>query len=122
MENLVNWFEIPVVDFDRARTFYSAITEVPIETVNLMGMTMGMFTPADEPAGGAIVKSDFHKPSTDGIVVYLNGNPDLNIMLNKVADAGGLIVMHKTQIAADFGFMAFFIDSEGNKIALHSKS
>lgn len=121
MQQLVNWFEIPVVDFERAKAFYTAITELPIETINAMGMTLGMFMPSDEPAGGAIVKSDFHKPSTDGTVVYLNGNPDLNTMLNKVVAAGGIIVMHKTQIAADMGFMAFFIDSEGNKVALHSK-
>jgi predicted enzyme related to lactoylglutathione lyase len=69
-----------------------------------------------------LVKSDgFHKPSaTDGPLVYLNGNPDLQNVLDKVEAAGGKIMVPKTVISPEYGSMAVFIDTEGNRIALHS--
>jgi predicted enzyme related to lactoylglutathione lyase len=66
-----------------------------------------------------LVKSDDHKPSMEGVVLYLNGDPDLDNVLNKVEGAGGKVVMPKVSIG-DNGFMAFFIDTEGNKMGLHS--
>ncbi len=66
-----------------------------------------------------MVKSDDHKPSMEGVVLYLNGDPDLDNVLNKVEGAGGKVVMPKVSIG-DNGFMAFFIDTEGNKMGLHS--
>jgi len=72
--------------------------------------------------GGAVVKSDgFHKPSpTDGPLIYLNGNPDVQKVLDKVEKAGGKIIVPKTQITPEYGFMGVFIDTEGNRIGLHS--
>jgi predicted enzyme related to lactoylglutathione lyase len=63
----------------------------------------------------------FHKPSTtDGPLIYLNGNPDLQNILDKVEKAGGKIMVPKTEISPEYGFMAVFIDTEGNRIGLHS--
>ena len=72
--------------------------------------------------GGAIVDSGgFHKPSaTDGPLIYLNGNPDVQKVLDKVEAAGGSIMMPKTEISPEYGFMAVIIDSEGNRIGLHN--
>jgi uncharacterized protein len=72
--------------------------------------------------GGALVHSGgFHKPSaTDGPLVYLNANPDVQLVLNKVTAAGGKILVPKTEISPDFGHMAVLIDTEGNRVALHS--
>ena len=72
--------------------------------------------------GGAIVDSGgFHKPSaTDGPLIYLNGNPDVQKILNKVEAAGGSIMMPKTEISPEYGFMAVIIDTEGNRIGLHN--
>lgn len=72
--------------------------------------------------GGAIVYSGgFHKPSTtDGPLIYLNANPDVQIILDRVEKAGGKILVPKTPISDEFGFMAVIVDSEGNRIALHS--
>lgn len=72
--------------------------------------------------GGAIVDSGgFHKPSaTDGPLIYLNGNPDVQIILDRVEGAGGKIIVPKTQISPEYGYMAAFIDTEGNRIGLHS--
>jgi predicted enzyme related to lactoylglutathione lyase len=68
-----------------------------------------------------LVQSDMHKPSADGAKVYFNGNPDLDTALSKVEGAGGTIAMPKTKINDDIGYMAFFIDTEGNAVALHSQ-
>jgi len=72
--------------------------------------------------GGAIVHSGgFHKVSaTDGPLVYLNGNPDVQIVLDRIEAAGGEILVPKTEISPEYGHMAVFLDSEGNRIALHS--
>lgn len=72
--------------------------------------------------GGAIVDSGgFHKPSsTDGPLIYLNGNPDLQQILDKVEEAGGKIMVPKTEISPEYGSMAVIIDTEGNRIGLHS--
>ena len=61
------------------------------------------------------------KPSaTDGPLIYLNGNPDVQKVLDKVEHAGGKIMVPKTMISPEFGFMAVILDTEGNRIALHS--
>lgn len=72
--------------------------------------------------GGAVVDSGgFHKPSaTDGPLIYLNANPDVQIVLDRIENAGGKIIVPKTQISPEYGYMAVFIDTEGNRIALHS--
>ena len=122
-ENSLNWFEISVVDFDRAKKFYETIFDIQMPDTVMMGMRMAFFPsePGNGKASGALVQSEMHKPSVDGAKIYLNGNPDLNNALSKVEDAGGKIAMPKTPIG-EFGFMAFFIDTEGNSVALHSNA
>ncbi len=88
----------------------------------MMGMQMAFF-PYENMSGklsGALVQGPMHKPSADGVKIYLNGNPDLSVALGKVESAGGKITMPKTKINDDIGHMAFFIDTEGNGVALHS--
>ena len=72
--------------------------------------------------GGALVDSGgFHKPSaTDGPLIYLNANPDVQLVLDRVIAAGGQITVPKTQISPEYGYMAVLLDTEGNRIALHS--
>lgn len=122
--NALNWFEIPATDITRAKNFYEAIFGIELHQVEMMGMHMAMF-PTDGMSGkvgGGLVQSEMHKPSTDGGVVYLNGNPDLTAVLDKVESAGGQVVLPKTHIDEETGYMAFFIDSEGNKVGLHSNT
>ena len=121
--NILNWFEVSVADINRAQKFYETVFNVKLETMEMMGMKMAMF-PYAQGSGklsGALVQSDMHKPSADGVKVYFNGNPDLSDALSRVEKAGGKIVMPKTSIGDEMGHMAFFIDSEGNNIALHSQ-
>ena len=121
-ENALNWFEIAVNDLNRAKKFYESIFGIEMKESDMMGMKMAFFV-ADDSTGkvsGALVQSDMHKPSMDGAVIYLNGNPDLEIPLEKISGAGGKVIMPKTFVNEAVGYMAFFVDTEGNKVALHS--
>lgn len=116
----LNWFEIPVTDFDRARTFYEKVLGTTIQPMAMGPITMGLLTTDMSVVGGAIVLSDGATPSKEGTLVYLNGGDDLDEMLIRVQPAGGVVEVPKTEIGNDFGFFALFIDSEGNKVGLHS--
>ena len=124
MNNAISWFEIGTTDLDRAAKFYEIIFGVKLNPLDLPNIKMRMF-PIDDMengVGGAVVNSGgFHKPSaTDGPLIYLNGNPDLQNILDKVETAGGKIMVPKTLISPEYGFMAVFLDTEGNRIGLHS--
>jgi predicted enzyme related to lactoylglutathione lyase len=124
--NAINWFEIPVTDMQRAKHFYQVVFGIHMEEMNMpdMGMEMAGF-PYEANSGkatGALVKSDYHRPSKDGVVIYLNANPDMKEILQRIEDEHGEVIMPKTQISPEIGYMAFFIDSEGNRIALHSQN
>lgn len=122
--NAISWFEIGVTDLERATRFYEAIfgdSLIPMEMENIK-MRMFPITDMQNGVGGALVDSGgFHKASlTDGPLIYLNGNPDLQHVLDKIPAAGGTIMVPKTAISPEYGFMAVFIDTEGNRIGLHS--
>jgi len=120
--NALNWFEISVSDIARAKKFYEEVFSIKMEEMEMMGMKMAMF-PYDMmggKVGGAVVESEYHKPSTDGAKIYLNANPDLDVAMGKVEAAGGKVHMPKMKINDDIGYMAFFFDTEGNLVAVHS--
>lgn len=123
MKNAISWFEIGTNDLERATKFYESIFAVTLNPLDMDSIKMRMF-PIDDMmgVGGALVDSGgFHKPSaTDGPLIYLNGNPDVQTILDRVEAAGGKIMMPKTEISPDYGFMAVIIDTEGNRIGLHS--
>lgn len=122
--NALNWFEISVSDIARATKFYEAVFGVKMEQMEMMGMKMAFF-PAENMNGkvsGGLVEGPMHKPSMDGAKIYFNGNPDLSDALSRVEAAGGKIMMPKTQISPEIGYMAFFSDTEGNGVALHSNN
>ncbi len=121
----ISWFEIPTIDLARAQRFYETIfgiTMIPLDNPNIQ---MRIF-PVQDPmniAGALVYNNEFYKPSaSDGPLLYLNANPDVQLVLDKVEAAGGKIVVPKTQISLEYGSMAVFIDTEGNRIALHSVS
>lgn len=123
MKNASNWFEIPTNDFDRAQKFYSEVLnmEVKEDEMEKENVRFGVF-PFDMEnggAGGAIVKMEGFTPSAEGSVVYLNGGEDLSTPLSRVEAAGGKVLMPKTEIGEN-GFIAHFLDTEGNRVAFHS--
>ena len=121
MANVINWFEIPAKNFERACDFYGAILEGDIHKMDHPNGTNYGFLPgfSQQEVGGAIVKGEGYEPSGKGSVVYLNGGNDLSVVLSRVEQAGGRILMPKTSLGEN-GFMAHFADTEGNRVALHS--
>jgi predicted enzyme related to lactoylglutathione lyase len=122
-KNAISWFEIPTEDINRAQKFYETIFSIQMIPLDLGQLKMCMFPLEDQAGvGGALnYNTEFYKPSaTDGPLIYLNANPDVQIVLDRVEAAGGKIVVPKTEISPEYGHMAVFIDTEGNRIALHS--
>lgn len=120
MNHTLNWFEIPVADFERAKNFYETVLGISIAPLAMGPVTMGMLSTDPEAVGGALVHGDGSQPSTTGTLVYLNGGHDLAPLLARVEAAGGRVLVPKTEIGNDFGFFAHFLDTEGNKVGLHS--
>jgi uncharacterized protein len=119
----ISWFEIPATDLDRATKFYETLFDVQLAVMDTPNLKMRTFPVTDmmNHISGAVVYSGFHKPSgTDGVLIYLNGNPDVQHILDKVEAAGGKIMVPKTEISPEYGYMAVMIDTEGNRIGLHS--
>lgn len=122
MKNALNWFEIPVKDLGRAKSFYEKVLDATMDTQKMQGMEMAFF-PADweNGIGGGLAYGEGYEPSDKGSLVYLNGGDDLSVPLSRVEEAGGKVVLPKTSLGPN-GFMAMFIDSEGNRVAFHSNN
>jgi predicted enzyme related to lactoylglutathione lyase len=123
--NALNWFEIPADEIERAQDFYEGIFDMemaPLQEMQGMKMVGFPIDMASGKIGGALVESDFHIPSDEGAIIYLNANPDIQTIIDRVEDLGGEVVMPRTQISPEIGFMAFFIDSEGNRVGLHAQN
>lgn len=120
MENLINWIEIPTTDFSRAVTFYKAILGLEIKETEMFETKMGFFPTDGKNVSGAIVQGEDYKPSTEGVIAYLNGGNDLQNVLYKVENNSGKVTVPKTQISPEMGYFGMFIDTEGNKMAVHS--
>lgn len=122
MANAINWFEIPATNFSRAKAFYSSIFDAELAVQKIMDFEMAFLPAAEGGVGGAICHGEGYTPSAEGTIPYLNGGTDLSVVLERVVGAGGEVVLPKTQISEEIGYFAFFMDTEGNKIALHSPS
>jgi predicted enzyme related to lactoylglutathione lyase len=121
-KNVINWFEIPVDEFERARRFYEAIFEIEMKVMDMGGARMGFFhfEPGSGVVGGAICQGEGYLVSHRGAKIYFNGNPDLAHILDRVRDAGGEVLVKKELITPEVGYMGVFRDTEGNHIYLHS--
>ncbi|MEX1191174.1 MAG: VOC family protein [Brumimicrobium sp.] len=118
-KNFVTWFEIPAINFQQSVDFYNNIFGIEMEK-NTDGNYAMAFFPSENGTGGAIVAGPGSTPGISGPLIYLNAGDDLDVVLNRVEQSGGRIVMTKTLISEESGYFAIFIDSEGNKLALHS--
>jgi predicted enzyme related to lactoylglutathione lyase len=119
-QNMINWFEIPVSDFERAKLFYETIFDITMTVTEIQGYKMAFFPAYEGTVSGAICYGEGYIPSGAGSLMYLNANPDVNLVLDKTVQAGGKIIVPKTLIGEDTGYYAFIVDTEGNRIALHS--
>ena len=121
---VIAWFEIPALDFHRAVRFYEAALDAPMHREVFGGVPMAVFSHGDEATGGAIVCNPrAMRPSTggDGVTVYLSAEPTLQTTLDRIEPAGGKLDGSIVELPNDIGYIAFFIDTEGNRIGLHSR-
>lgn len=123
-KNMIGWFEIPVNDMDRAKAFYEAVFKIEIKGMDFGGILMGWFPTSDmnaHGASGSLIKQESYIPSQEGTMVYFMSD-DVQNELDRIEAAGGTIYQPKTQISEEHGYMGVFIDSEGNRVALHSQN
>ncbi len=121
MSNIIHWIEIPTQNIERATTFYNTILDIDMKVIEAMGMKTSFFPHTDPTQSGAcLMQGPNYQPSKNGAVVYFNGGKDLQHALDRVEAAGGKIIHPKTSIGHN-GFMAYFLDTEGNKMGLYSK-
>lgn len=122
---MVGWFEIPVSNMTRAKKFYEKVFDIKIKAELFGNTMMGWFPISKEKnaagaAGALVFNKQYYKPMANGTLVYFS-TPEITIELNNVEEVGGVILQEKTLILEDIGYMALFLDSEGNRIALHSR-
>lgn len=123
--NVVGWFEIPVSDMERAIQFYETVFGFKVERHQLGPLNMGWFPGVQGSigAGGSLVcMPEMYKPSAEGTLIYFTAfSGDVALELGRVETAGGKVLIEKKLIAEDIGYMGLFLDSEGNRIAVHSR-
>jgi predicted enzyme related to lactoylglutathione lyase len=119
MANQIVWFDLPVLDLDRAIRFYSAVLGVTVKKEEYPGMAIGVLPHKDDEVSGCLHKSDTDKPTTHGALLYFNAQGRLDEAIAAVEPSGGKILKPKHAIGP-YGFRAVVQDSEGNRIALHS--
>lgn len=122
MTHSISWFEIPTIDLARAQKFYETILGLELIPMDMPGIQMRMFPVPDHTfiSGALTYAPDFYEPQANGTLVYLNANPDVQHVLDRVEAAGGKIIVPKAEISPDIGFMAVIHDTEGNRVAFHS--
>ncbi len=120
MKSHIAIFEIPATDITRAVSFYQEILNINIERMDFPELEMGLFPYEGQLVTGVIMKGEGYEPSSSGITIYLNAGDDLQIVLNKIEENNGKIIVPKTPHADEVGYFAIFLDSEGNKMGLHS--
>ena len=119
MNNPVQWFEIATTDIERAKDFYSKVFDLEFQFIEMPDSKMYMFGAPDKVgSAGSLVQAASNKPSSDGTVIYFTCE-DVATEAGRVEEAGGKLLLPKTDIG-DFGFYAQVLDTEGNRIGLHS--
>ena len=119
MSNQIVWVDIPVADLDRAIKFYSAVLGEEVIKQSHSGFSLGLLPHADTHVSGCLVESRDYRPAQQGPLIYLNLNGRLDPAITAVTANGGEVLQAKHQIGP-YGFRAIVLDSEGNRIALHS--
>ena len=122
MRNAINFFEIPATNHERAIKFYEKLLGQKLLRDEIQGVKMAFFRSNEKTVGGAICTGKGYRPTTNGIVFYLNGGSDLHLFLDKVRSLGGKPIDSPTHIPDQMGSFAYFLDTEGNKIGVHSKN
>jgi uncharacterized protein len=121
MQTKINWFEIPATDFSRAVGFYETIFGAKLKIEDFGNMPMGIFTDGNGEGVGCVAHGEHMRPSEHGAIVYLDATAGMDDVLGRIVPAGGRIVMDKLALPQELGYIAHFIDTEGNRVALHAE-
>jgi predicted enzyme related to lactoylglutathione lyase len=119
MQTKINWFEIPAADFSRAVRFYEAVFEKKLRIEEFGGGQLGVFVNADGESFGGVMHGEGFTPGRDGTVIYLDAGPTIDTAIARIKEAGGQIKLDKLALPDSMGYIAQFIDTEGNRLALH---
>lgn len=120
MENVVSIIEIATTDLDRAIQFYQSILGVDIERADMGEVQMGILPCPEGTVSVVLAMGADYQPSASSSILYLNGGKNLQTILDRVAPSGGTVLVPKTEISPEMGYFALFMDSEGNRMGLHS--
>jgi predicted enzyme related to lactoylglutathione lyase len=120
MSSVINWFDIPAINFDRAVKFYETVLGISLIRENMLGAQLAIFPAKPGEATGAVLARDGVTPGTTGSTIYLKAGNDLSASLARVAAAGGRVLHPKTFIKEGWGYFAIILDTEGNSVGLHS--
>lgn len=120
MSSVINWFDLPATDLDRAARFYETVLSISLIRENMLGARMAIFPAKPGETTGAIIARDGVTPGTSGSTIYLKAGADLSLALGRVAAAGGKVLHPKTFIKEGWGYFAIILDSEGNSVGLQS--
>jgi uncharacterized protein len=121
MNKIINWFEIPATDLNRARAFYEQILALTLNRSDMGPQSLAVFPyDRDNATGGTLITGPGFNPSTDGAVVYLHASESLDAVLARIVPAGGRILLPRTELPPGMGAYAHFLDTEGNRVGLHA--
>jgi uncharacterized protein len=119
--NALNWFEIATLDIQASVKFYEAVFAMTMHPIAEMGGSQMAYFPAGEgKVGGALVQGERRKPGMDGSMIYLNANPSLKAVTDRIEPNGGKILMGLIEISPEIGCMTIFVDNQGNCVAAHA--
>jgi len=122
MQTKISWFQIPSTDFNRAVKFYETIFDSKLRMEQIGDLPMGIFTNEDGGSIGCIVQGEQFVPNENGPVLYLDATPSIDAVIARIGKAGGRVLIEKTELPRNIGFVAHFIDTEGNRLALHTEA
>ncbi len=121
--NQVVWFDIPVIDLDRSVRFYSALLGARVEKQQFEGMSFALLPYDEHSVSGCLTPGcgpeNENRPSAHGPLLYFNCQGRLDEAIAAVEAHGGKVLQPRHQIGPH-GYRAIVLDSEGNRIALHS--
>ena len=118
MKQLIAWTEIPASDIERAKRFYAGVLGVDFAEMRLGDLDYAIIVDEGRGDTAALVRGEGYEPSSAGVTIYLNGAPDMDPFLARVAANGGEVLMPKTYFSPEAGYVGYFRDSEGNRIGL----
>ena len=118
----IDWFEIPVLDVERAQAFYEQVLGSPMRRETMNGQTLVLFASIDRGVGGCLLAGPkVPRPAAEGSIVYLHAGRALDPVLARVGHAGGRVVVGKVRLPGDMGCYAHVVDTEGNRVGLHAQ-